>query len=153
MQIYAAKGWQDTGYRPGAQSSTYIVIRAEGQWCVRTDDRPYGTRNADGGRDDTGAVYWVNCEGDQAYPYSGPGARMGQLIGKFGANGAPFIVGKFQKWSVADCPSGTLWLCANHPDTTNNDGSLEVTFTTSNVYGSPEKSQHWDRIAQRWVDC
>ena len=31
MQDHAANGWQDTGFKPGAQSGKYVVVRAAGE--------------------------------------------------------------------------------------------------------------------------
>jgi hypothetical protein len=132
MQVDAKQDWQDTGLRPGAQNGAYIVIRATGEWHTRPTDERYGTRNAEGMYDNTTAQYPVSSEGDTNYRYSGPGGLYGQLIGKIGQNGNPFIVGSYCRIEIAGNNStDTLWLRINDDQLDNNWGSLDVTWSVS----------------------
>jgi hypothetical protein len=130
MKIYAAKGWQDTGYKPGAQRSagTDVVIRAEGTWCVRNDDKALGTRDANGDIPMRGNS--VPLAAPDGCPCTGEGAAAGQLIGRLGTDGAPFIVGTHCKISTNANPDDSIWLTINDtPDGLgDNEGALDVTF-------------------------
>lgn len=157
MKVYASEGWQDTGYRIGAQSAPKVILRASGEWCTRTDDRKFGRRDADGRTPNSGATYLHNVSGDDGYPYHGPDALMGQLIGRFGKDGQPFLIGKHKSFRVDGMPSDvSLWLCCNDPlgsAKRDNDGALDVTLElddASDVFAP--RSQHFDRPSGTWVD-
>ncbi|QDQ28230.1 hypothetical protein FNU76_18800 [Chitinimonas arctica] len=152
MEIEAAKGWVNTGYKPGAQSGVYVNVHADGEWCCRTDDRPYGMRNADGGRNNTGAYNIENVEGNTWFPYSGPGARMGMLVGKLGPNGQPFLMGKTKSLAISQIsPDLELYVRINFGDLAICDGALNLRIKVSD--GQPDKEREWvfSRVAQRWV--
>ncbi|NWB84766.1 hypothetical protein, partial [Pseudomonas gingeri] len=61
----------------------------------------------------------INIEGNSRFPYSGPGARHGQLLYKWGENGTALPV-----WNInelgADTHSGNLFMRINDYDMTDN---------------------------------
>ena len=131
MQIDSSKDWQDTGLKPASQSGKYIVVRATGTWNCRTDDPKFGTRNAKGLYENTGAQYTVSTEGNAAFPYSGPGGLQGQLLGRIGTKGNSFVVGTYCQIEIGGSPSDTLWLRINDDNVKDNQGSLDVTWLAS----------------------
>ncbi|MDR3397283.1 MAG: hypothetical protein P4M06_06945 [Pandoraea sp.] len=157
MKVYASEGWQDTGYRIGAQSAPKVILRAQGEWCTRTDDRKFGRRDPDGRTPNSGATYLHKVSGDDAYPYHGHDALMGQLIGRFGKEGEPFLIGKQKSFRVDGMPSDvSLWLCCNDPlgsAKRDNDGALDVTLELDDARDVfAPRSQHFDRPSGTWVD-
>jgi len=157
VKVSATDGWQDTGYRIGAQSAPKVILRASGEWCTNTEDRNFGRRDADGRTPNSGRTYLHKVAGDDDYPYHGSDALMGQLVGRFGEKGEPFLVGKQKSFRVDGMPSDvSLWLCCNDPIGSakrNNDGSLDVTLELDDerdVFAA--RKQHFDRVAGRWVD-
>ncbi|MEA5603813.1 hypothetical protein [Nostoc sp. UHCC 0252] len=157
MDIYASKGWQDTGYKPGLQKNagSWVIVRAEGEWNVNTKDPAFGRRDANGRTPNSGATYMLSTENDKNinWPYTGPRGFCGQLIGKLGSNGEPFVVGDWCKisTSLAD-PSDSLWLAPNDANCTDNEGSLQVTFKVSNLEDRNIAQEKESRIAsyEKW---
>ncbi|WP_157112243.1 hypothetical protein [Pandoraea faecigallinarum] len=157
MKVYATEGWQDTGYKIGAQSAPKVILRAQGEWCTRTDDRKFGRRDANGRTPNSGATYLHKVSGDKNYPYHGHDALMGQLVGRFGETGEPFLIGNQKSFRVEGMPKDvSLWLCCNDPIDSarrDNDGALDVTFELDDARDVfAPRPQHFDRPSGRWVD-
>lgn len=155
MKVNAADGWQNTGYCIGAQSAPKVILRAEGEWCTRTDYRKFGRRDPDGRTPNSGATYLHKVAGDDEYPYHGHDALMGQLIGRFGEKGDPFLIGKHKSFMVEGTPRDlSLWLCCNDPLQSakkDNDGAIDVTLELDDNRDPFKRSQHFDRVLNRWV--
>ena len=157
MKINAVEGWVGTGFKPGAMGSAAVILRAQGQWFVRKAGDAYGIRNAEGGRDDSGAVYIQHVSGDTNYPYHAAGAKMGQLIGKIGKDGAAFAVGKHYKFRRDDFSkvgaSEELYLRINYPDEWMGPvhGHLDVTLENSDDKDPFAVEEYFDRVAGRYV--
>jgi hypothetical protein len=157
MKVIAKDGWMATGFKPGAMAALAMVLRAEGQWYVRKEGDAYGIRNAEGGRDNSGAVYIKHVDGDTDYPYHAPGAKMAQLIGKIGKDGASFAVGKFRKFRKNDYSkvgaSEELYLRINYPDSWMEPvhGHLNVTLENSDDKDPFAVEEYFDRVAGRYV--
>ncbi len=152
MKVQAASGWQDTGFKPGAQSGKYVVVLATGEWNLREPDDKFGLRDPAGRRPNAGNSYMYSTEGGN-FPYAGPGGYFGQLIGKIGANGAPFIVGTYGHIDIdSSDPNSSLWLCAN--DELNgqgdNSGALDVKIYSSDGGRDTTPKWHWDGLNGRW---
>ncbi|VVE35999.1 oxidoreductase [Pandoraea capi] len=157
LKVYAKDGWQDTGYKVGAQDAPKVILRAEGEWCTRTDDRKFGRRDANGRTPNSGATYLHKVSGDKAYPYHGGDALMGQLVGRFGESGEPFLVGNHKSFRVEGMPKDvSLWLCCNdplHSAKQDNDGALDVTLELDDARDVfAPRPQHFDRPSGTWVD-
>jgi len=149
MKIYAKNGWQDTGYKPGAQrdAGAWVTVRAEGQWNINVKDPTGGPRDADGRSPNSGANYCMPVFAD--YPYRSEGACGGQLIGKLGTDGVPFIVGSWCKISTSAVdPNDSLWLTANDGGLWDNDGALDVTFHVTNLEEPDLAGEKAARIAK-----
>ena len=150
MKIYAAKGWQDTGYKPGAQrkAAAWVTVRADGQWNVNVNDPARGPRDAEGRTPNSGANWYIPT--DNTFPYSGEGAHGGQLIGRLGTTGAPFVVGTWCKIDPNQVdPNDTLWLTINDASSGlgDNDGALEVTIHATNLEDRDPVAEKNARIA------
>lgn len=150
MKIYAAKGWQDSGYKPGAQRSAgaWVMVRAEGEWNVNVNDSSRGRRDSRGMTPNVGNNWFIPTNAD--FPYSGEGSAGGQLICKIGVDGVPFPIGKQCKISTASTnPDDTLWFTANDVSDgfNDNDGALEVTFTVSDFEARDPVAEKDARIA------
>ncbi len=151
MKLSAAKGWVNTGYNVGSMSGLYVNIHSTGFWCCRNDNVPYGTRDA-GGRGRSGQSNLVSVEGDERYPYLGPGARMGQLIGKFQESGEIFVVNENKSIVIQSVPAGLpLFLRINFPTLSDCSGEIDIQFSTSDGILDKPPAEYYDRIAQRWI--
>ncbi|WP_140862391.1 hypothetical protein [Myxococcus xanthus] len=130
FKVQADKGWQDTGYKPGAQSGPYIIIRASGDWHCRPGS--IGARDANGRKPNSTLYIDSSSEGNTNYPLHEEGARIGMLIGKIGEEGDPFAVGDFRRIDHRNIPSDvSLFLRMNDNDDglSDNSGSLDVEFS------------------------
>ena len=157
MKVIAVNGWVGTGFKPGAMSAPAKILRAEGEWYVRKEGDAYGIRNAEGGRNNSGAVYIQHVDGDKNYPYHAPGAKMAQLIGKIGKDGAAFAVGKHYKFRRGDFSkvgaSEELFLRINYPDEWMGPvhGHLDVSLEDSDDKDPFAVEEYFDRLAGRYV--
>ncbi|MFD1146231.1 hypothetical protein [Saccharothrix hoggarensis] len=96
IDIYADKGWQDTGFElPARAADTGWSLRAEGTWCFDTSARDYATRDGDARKPGDTRFYDASTAGRTEYLYHGRLGQVGQLIGRWGRNGRPFIVGTY----------------------------------------------------------
>jgi hypothetical protein len=150
MKIYAAQGWQDSGYKPGAQrgAGAWALVRAEGVWNVNVNDPSRGPRDSCGRTPNVGNNWFIPTNAD--FPYSGEGSAGGQLICKIGVDGVPFPIERQCKISTADTnPDDTLWFIANDASDGyhDNDGALEVTFIVSNLEQRDPVAEKNTRIA------
>ncbi len=115
-RIYAYRDWQSLGIQlnPG----DVIRLRAHGTWLYTPGE-------------------YHGPEGHHKYPspntYPINGTPGGILIGRFGDNGAPFIVGRGGTF-VADA-GGLLYLRINDDILTDNEGyvTIEVSVTPSEM--------------------
>ncbi|MEV4166481.1 hypothetical protein [Nonomuraea dietziae] len=152
IKIYADQGWQDTGFAlPAWEENTGWLARTEGAWCFNTNSRSIGTRDADGRIPDSGKTTDTNVQGRTEHPYHGENAQTGQLVGRWGEDGQPFIVGTHCNLeNKGDGRSGgTLWLRMNDHDggLADNDGYVTVTIAT---FDRTRRTQ-WDSAAKQWV--
>ncbi|MGI5158567.1 hypothetical protein [Microbispora sp. CA-102843] len=150
IDIHASKGWQDTGFAlPAHQENTGWILRAEGVWCFNTAARDFATRNADARKPNSGAFFDGSTQGRAEYPYHGEGGQVGQLIGRWGKDGQPFVVGTHANLERLGSADGrTLWLRMNDDDNglSDNDGHLTVTIST---YDRTRRTQ-WNSVEKRW---
>ncbi|MEV0195221.1 hypothetical protein [Nonomuraea sp. NPDC050691] len=74
---------------------------------------------------------------------------MGQLIGRWGQDGQPFVVGTHADLERSGSADGrTLWLAMNDDDNGlhDNDGHLTVT-----IYASDRtRRTQWNTVEERW---
>ncbi|CAM5321651.1 hypothetical protein [Streptomyces abikoensis] len=96
INVYADRGWQDTGFElpPGFRDTVGWSLRAEGTWCFDTSARDYATRDAAARKPNDSRFYDASTVGRTEYLYHGEGGQVGQLIGRCGRNGGPFVVGR-----------------------------------------------------------
>lgn len=121
--VQANQAWQDTGIAIPAEAGLSVSFQS-GAWTA--DPQTNGGQEYDA----------AGCPGlpvpgwQTAYPI--PGALMGALLGRLGANGLPFLIGNGPLTIPAGAP-GTLQLCINDdltgaygPGLTDNRGSVTV---------------------------
>lgn len=70
---------------------------------------------------------YMNIEGKNEYPYTGPGARYGQLIYKWGENGTVLPVWHSEETGYPR--TGDLFLCMNDNDMSDNDDFIYALAT------------------------
>jgi hypothetical protein len=144
-KVYANKDWQNIGKIPEAGR-----LYAEGRWCFNVKERDTHTCNCEG----DGAGPYVNkiSQGDQRYPYSGDGAKVGQLVFRVGKTGMPEALGLRGEFGGGE----EVWMRINDDSgLADNDGYLTLRFvsaaqssavgqrmTPTNSYGDPIGTQY-----------
>ncbi len=100
-EVQASNGWQFSGVvlKPEDQ----VVISAQGLW---TANPATGFVSADGNH-----RYSTNGRGN--YAYSGADGYEGQLIGRIGVGGAPFVSGTAHELGKGNHPAGDLYFVIN----------------------------------------
>ncbi|MEV5576465.1 hypothetical protein AB0L06_41095 [Spirillospora sp. NPDC052269] len=90
--VFADQGWQDT--RVGRPSPDLALMsQASGTWCFDTTARDWATRDANGRKYGNTRWYGPTAQDDTSCRFHGLGARRGQLIGRWGEDGQPFLIG------------------------------------------------------------
>ncbi|MQY03254.1 hypothetical protein [Actinomadura macrotermitis] len=150
IDIHANQGWQDTGFAlPAHQADTGWILRSEGAWCFNTGARDFATRDANARKPNDTRFFDAATSGRTEYPYHGEGGQVGQLIGRWGTSGQPFVVGTHANLEdTGHAGGGTLWLRINDDDKglRDNDGHLTVTIAT---YDRTRRTQ-WNTVEKRW---
>ena len=120
VNVYADRGWQDTGVSIRAGEEITLEVTAA-KWF---EDPPGAWHNATGGPDP-----WICGDPDCHEPL--PMQPKYALIGRIGEHGAPFLVGDFSRFFAET--SGRLFLRANYGDEDipihSPKGSAEVNIT------------------------
>ena len=80
------------------------MIEAEGAWIYDKKRGKNAEREADGRRPNQGGDFNAAdvTKGHTSNLYSGDGGMLGQLIGRWGNNGRPFVIGKALPMTYAD---------------------------------------------------
>lgn len=158
IKIYAEKQWQDTGVTYPTDSALNLVVNATGTWKWRPDDL-YGLCDPNGDRPNSGAqTAYRYVKDDPGYPFSGPNAKRGQLIGKWGPDGAPFEIGAqrgFQGDEGEAAHNGqTLWLSINDNHFADNSGYVDVRIWAAQrnrgerIWVFSRNNRRWSQITQ-----
>lgn len=101
VMVKAERGWQRVPLRLGGHGVLYFT--AEGKWIFNPSQPAV---NGDGAAN-------LPTAGRTSYTFSGAGGREGQLIGRIGAGGAPFVAGARGLHQVARREAGPLYLMIN----------------------------------------
>ncbi|MBR8642872.1 hypothetical protein KEF29_35085 [Streptomyces tuirus] len=150
--IRADLEWQKTDIYQVGDRETGLSIRAEGTWKHSTDWGPVGPDGNIPGR--SGAYYrHLNAEGKSEFLYSGDGAYMGQLLGRWGPDGSPFRINDWFLY-ITDSPdaSKNLYMAMNDKSGDgfkDNEGVMHVVAYT---YDRREVAPHWsyNRFSNTW---
>jgi hypothetical protein len=115
VNIVLTQPWTDTGRT--VTSGQQLTIKTTGIMDYWTGGCP-STQDCNVTPD---GLPWSTCEGSTAGPYLTPGLACFSLVGRIGANGAPFEVGSNFTFTVPSSTSGELYLGVNdnnYPDNT-----------------------------------
>ena len=117
-RIYAYRDWQSTGVH--VQRGDRLYLRARGEWLYTPDE-------------------FQGPEGHARYPapdfYPSPYAPGGILIGRYGEDGAPFVVGRGGNYNVIN--SGMLYMRINDDVLSDNRGYVEVEIAVTRPTVTP----------------
>lgn len=103
LNVYADRGWQDTGVSL-AEGEEVVVTAISGQWF---EDPPGVWHDASGGPDP-----WICGESECHEPL--PDVPKYALLARIGDDGRPFLVGEFSRFFAEE--AGRLFLRANYGD-------------------------------------
>ncbi len=117
-RIYAYRDWQSTGVQ--VQRGDRLYLRARGEWLYTPDE-------------------FHGPEGHARYPapdfYPVPYVQGGILIGRYGEDGTPFVVGRGGNYTVIN--SGMLYMRINDDVLSDNRGYVEVEITVTRPTVTP----------------
>ncbi|MEW2374190.1 hypothetical protein AB0940_33260 [Streptomyces sp. NPDC006656] len=152
--IEATEKWKDTGATPTYDSDLTLVVEADGGWRHRPDDA-YGYVDTNGDTMNMGGAQgpYRFVDGNTHFPYHAEGAKKAQLIGKWGADGQIFPVGKHIGFRgdlmKPEFKGKTLWLGINDYSPADNSGHLEVRIWLANRHRG-ETTVVWNGLERRW---
>ncbi|WIE50982.1 MULTISPECIES: hypothetical protein [Pseudomonas] len=145
-KVYANKDWQHIGIVEKDGN-----LYADGEWCFKKDQPDIYTCKSTGLNSSYLSfthVKKIDNSGDTSYPYSGPGAKIGQLVIRLGENGLPVPLNGAGFLSVK--AGQDLWMRINDDSgLSDNDGYLTLRIVqgvpdraVTNSYGDPIGTQY-----------
>lgn len=152
MKIDASNGWHDTGLEPAIVQGQFITVKVvQGAFQYRDIALDANGLKPEAGIHDHSSI---STENNAHYPYNGKAARSGQLIGKLGEDGAPFMVGDYcQIPTKGKSRNSRLYLRINLSDQERRkpQGELHVDVSVSNERDFQACGERWDLRLNRWV--